>query len=109
MPVGLKALGETAQRRLRKTPPWRIDAVLATFLVLVGLITTTHAAPANEPRDGVAIALLLAATVPYYARRLAPLLVFAMSHLAVTVIFCVGYPGGGLPFVLAIGAYTVGA
>lgn len=109
MAVRVKARGETALRRLRKTPPWRIDAVLASFLVLVGLITTTNATPANEARDGVAIALLLAATVPYYARRLAPLPVFVVSHLAVAAIFSLGYPGGGLPFVLAVGAYTVGA
>ena len=36
-------MGLSALERIRRTPPWRIDAVLATFFVLTGLITTGEA------------------------------------------------------------------
>lgn len=109
MAVGLKGFGESALERIRRTPPWRIDALLATFLVVVGLSTTNHATAVNAPRDGLAVALVLAATVPFYARRPAPLPVFAVSMTAAAAVFVLGYPGGALPFVIAVGAYAVGA
>ena len=95
--------------QIRQTAPWRIDAVLATFLVVTGLTTTNQADPIYRPRDGLALALILVATLPYYARRRAPLLVFAVSQTAIAAIFVLDYHGGALPFVLAVGAYTVGA
>ena len=98
-----------ALERVRRMPPWRVDAVLATFLVLMGLTTTGHPGAASEPRDGAAVALILVATVPYYARRLAPLAVFAVSQTAIALIFVLGYPGGALPFALAFGTYSVAA
>ncbi len=107
--VGARAVGVSALERIRRTPAWRIDAVLATFLVLTGLTTTNQMEPLYEPRDGIAIALILAGTVPFYARRVAPLAVFAVSQTAIGAIFVLGYHGGALPFVLAVGAYTVGA
>ena len=105
----MKAVGVSVLERIRRTPPWRIDAVLATFLVLTGLTTTNQTEPIYEPRDGVAVALILAATLPYYVRRQAPLPVFVVSQTAIAAIFVSGYHGGALPFVLAVGAYTVGA
>jgi hypothetical protein len=67
--VRAKAVAMSAIEWLRQAAPWRIDAVLATFFVLVGVMTTDQADPLYEPRDAVAIGLILAATVPYYARR----------------------------------------
>ncbi len=107
--VGVKAVGVSTLERIRRIPPWRVDAVLATFLVLIGLMTTNHADPVYEPRDGLATGLILAGTVPYVARRRAPLPVFAVSQTAIAAVFALGYHGGALPFVLAVGAYTVGA
>jgi signal transduction histidine kinase len=107
--VQLKTVGLSALERIRRTPPWRIDAVLGTFVVLTGLITTNQADPGYEPRDGVALALILASTVPYYVRRLAPLPVFAVSQTAMAALFILEYHGGALPFVLAVGTYTVAA
>jgi signal transduction histidine kinase len=107
--VRAKAVAMSAIEWLRQAAPWRIDAVLATFFVLVGVMTTDQADPLYEPRDAVAIGLILAATVPYYARRRAPLPVFAVSQTAMAVLFVLDYHGGALPFVLAVGAYTVGA
>ena len=83
--------------------------MLATFFVLVGFTTTEQADPLYEPRDAVAIGLVLAATLPYYARRRAPLPVFVVSQTAMAVLFVLDYHGGAMPFVLAAGAYTVGA
>ena len=105
----VKALGVSVMERIRRTPPWRIDAVLATFLVLTGLATTNQPDPIYEPRDAFATGLVLAATLPYYLRRLAPLPVFAVSMTAGAVLFVQDYDGGALPFVIAVGAYTVGA
>ena len=109
MTVGVKAVGVSALGRIRRTPPWRIDAVLATCFVVAGLTTTNPSNAVYEPRDGVAIGLILAATLPYYARRLAPLPVLAVSVTAVAALFVQGYAAGALPFVIAVGVYTVGA
>ncbi|MEO7837393.1 MAG: sensor histidine kinase [Acidimicrobiales bacterium] len=105
----MKAMGVAALDRLRRMPPWRIDVLLATCFVLAGMTTTNQANAVYAPRDGVAIGLILATTLPYYARRLAPLPVFAVSMTAVAALFVNGYPGGALPMVIAVGAYTVGA
>ena len=107
--MSVKAVAGAALERIRQTPAWRIDAVLATFLVATGFTTTNQVEAIYKPRDGVAIALILAATLPYYLRRRAPLLVFAVSQTAIAAIFMLDYHGGALPFVLAVGAYTVGA
>ena len=98
-----------ALKRVRRTPPWRIDAVLATCFVVTGLTTTNPSAAIYEPRDSVAVALILAATLPYYARRRAPLAVLVVSVTAVAALFVQGYAAGALPFVIAVGVYTVGA
>ncbi len=98
-----------ALERLRQSPQWRIDALVATFLVLTGMTTTNQTDAIYEPRDGAAIVLILLATVPYYVRRRAPLAVFVVSLVSVAALYMLDYPGGALPFVLAVGAYTVGA
>ena len=98
-----------AIERLRRMPAWRIDAVLATCFVVTGLTTTSESSAVYEPRDGLAIGLILVATLPYYVRRLAPLPVFAVSMTAVAALFVNSYPAGALPMVIAVGAYTVGA
>src|SRR6266545_3502820 len=61
-----------------------------------------QASATYEPRDGVAIGLILVATLPYYARRLAPLPVFVVSVAAVAALFALGYAGGALPMVIAV-------
>ena len=48
-------MGKAALEFIRRTPPWRIDAVLATCFVLAGLTTTSRTEPIYEPRDGMAI------------------------------------------------------
>ncbi|HET7652162.1 MAG TPA: sensor histidine kinase, partial [Acidimicrobiales bacterium] len=95
--------------RLRQMPPWRLDAVLATLFVVTALVTTSRTDPAYEARDGVAVALVLTATVPYYFRRVAPLAVLVVSLSATGALFLGGYDAGALPFLVAVGIYTVGA
>jgi signal transduction histidine kinase len=90
-------------------PPWRVDAVLATLFVVTALATTRRPDPVYEPRDGVAIVLILASTVPYYVRRLAPLPVLVVSLSATAALFIDGYDAGALPFLIGVGIYTVGA
>jgi signal transduction histidine kinase len=99
----------SAMARLRRTRPWTVDALLATCFVLTGLTTTNQTSPLYRPRDGLALALILAATLPHYARSRAPLPVFAVSMAAVAMIFVKHYAAGALPLVIAVGAYTIGA
>ena len=106
-PVG--SSGVVLLERVRRMPAWRLDAVLATAFVCTGLLTTGRTEPGYEPRDALAVVLVLAATVPYYARRLAPVAVFAVSMTAVAALYIGGYDAGGLPFVVGAGAYTVAA
>lgn len=109
MTMGAQAIGVPSLDGLRRMPPWRIDAVLATCFVLTGLTTTSQSSTTYKPRDGLAVGLILATTLPYYARRFAPLPVFAVSMTAVAALFVNRYPAGALPMVIAVGAYTVGA
>jgi signal transduction histidine kinase len=60
-------------------------------------------------RDGVALLLILAATLPYYVRRRAPLAVYIVTMTAVVVLMLRGYGEGALALMLLLGAYTVGA
>jgi signal transduction histidine kinase len=107
--VGVRDAAATALERMRQLPPWRVDAVLAVCFVVAGLATTGGAGAGYEPRDGIAIALVLLATVPYVARRYAPLPVFIVSVVATAALFARHNHGGALPMVVAIGAFTVAA
>jgi signal transduction histidine kinase len=110
-PVGLlgTVTGVGLVERLRHLPRWCQDAVLATVLVAIGLATTANPDPGYEPRDGLVVALVLVATLPYYARRLAPVPVFVVSLTATAVLYVLDYDAGALSFVVIAGAYTVAA
>jgi signal transduction histidine kinase len=101
--------GRSLLDRIQRTPAWRLDAVIATAFVATGLLTTGRTEPGYEPRDALAVALVLATTVPHYARRLAPTPVFVVSMTAAAALYILGYDAGGLPFVIGAGAYTVAA
>jgi signal transduction histidine kinase len=92
--------------------PWVLDAVLGTFFVIFGFVgATTATPPANdyEALDWRAYLLILAVTLPYYFRRRFPLTVFTVSTLAIVVYSLLGFYEGGLPSIVLIGMYTVGA
>jgi signal transduction histidine kinase len=92
-----------------RVPPWAIDAVVGVVLMAVGLLSTATADPGNRERDGLAVALVLAATLPYVVRRRAPLPVFVVTALAVAALMLRQYEEGALPLILLLGAYTVGS
>ena len=95
--------------RVPRAPAWSVDLILAVVFVVSGLSTTTTTSGLYEPRDGRAIALILIGTVPYVVRRKAPLVVFSCSAVSIAILFSLGYDGGSLPTVIAVGIYTVGA
>jgi signal transduction histidine kinase len=99
--------------RGRTLPVWVLDAVLATGLLVVALVSV-NVEPINadldyEPIDGLAYALILAITLPYYFRRRAPFAVFVVSTVGLVAYFSQAYHEGGLPTTLLVGIYTVGA
>jgi signal transduction histidine kinase len=101
-------------QRWARTRPLLVDAGLAIGFAVAGLLTTARAGAAAsagpyEERDALGLALVLAATLPYAARRRAPALVYVGTAMAVSVLMLSGYDEGALPSVLAVGAYTVAA
>jgi signal transduction histidine kinase len=90
-----------------------IDAVLGTLVVVGGLLTTTDASSGTDviyrERDGLAVVLVLIATVPYYVRRRAPLAVFTTTGIAVAILMLRDHSAGTLPWALLLGIYTVAA
>jgi len=111
--VSLTAVAKQCRQSIGRLPEWAVDAVLGTLVVLAGLFSTgaedAGVDLAFRPRDSIAVALVLAATVPYYLRRRAPLTVFVFGSAAVGVLMLLDYEPGALPWALLLGAYTVGA
>jgi len=110
----MRTAGWSSLQRWARTRPLLIDICLAVGFAVAGLLTTNRgetatAAGPYEPRDALSVALVLAATLPYAARRRAPAPVYVASAVAVTVLMLSGYDEGALPSVLAVGAYTVAA
>lgn len=95
----------------RRVPPWAIDLVVGALLVLVGVLTTgsdPNGPSATKPRDALAWALIGAATLPLFARRRAPVVVFVISSAAVLAMMLAGYGEGALPSAAVVALYTVG-
>ena len=107
--VGTEVAQPRALEHLRRIPVWRVDAALAIAFVVAGLLTTNRDQAGYEPRDALAVALVLASTVPYVFRRRAPLAVYLVSIVAVATLFILDHDGGVLPMILLVGAYSVGA
>jgi signal transduction histidine kinase len=106
----------TAQRAWawgKSLSPWVLDAVMATFFVIFGFVGATTAPPSDdriyEALDWRAYLLILAITLPYYFRRRFPLSVFVISAIGIVVYSILGFYEGGLPSVVLVGMYTVGA
>jgi len=98
-------------RRLQSTNLWVIDGVLATAflaLVLVGHFATSGRAGVDyHDPDVLSVLACLAAAVPYYFRRHAPLAVLLISEIGVVVLTVGDYRTGAAPTVLFVGVYTV--
>jgi len=101
-------------QRWVRARPLLVDAVLAVGLALAGLLTTAGVGT-TQPEglyarpDALALTLVLVATLPYAARRKAPVPVFIITTAAVTALMLLGYNEGALPWVLLVGTYTVAA
>lgn len=99
--------------RAMRAHPAVVDAVWATAFVAIAIVSTRDAATARLGTpltdDAGGWLLLLGATVPYYWRRKAPVVVFVLSSLAVMVLSGLEYQEGATPLVALFGAYTVGA
>jgi signal transduction histidine kinase len=109
MSVRLTELGS----RVRRMNVWALDAVLATvFLVLVlggHFAASGNAGVDYRDPDAFSVMLSLAAAVPYYFRRHAPLAVLLISEAAVVVLTVRDYQTGAAPSVLLVGVFTVAA
>jgi signal transduction histidine kinase len=99
-------------QRLRSTNPWVIDAVLATFFVVICLVALFTASSSGDhylDNNAWSVFLTLGATVPYYFRRHAPRRVLLISAVFVVVLTVGDYQTGATPTVLLVGVYTVAA
>jgi signal transduction histidine kinase len=99
--------------KIRRTPPWLIDAVIATAFIPIalGAFLSTDATDVDglkEP-DALGVVLTLACVLPYYFRRRAPLVVFLVSAIPFSVLLVGDYSTGGPAQILLIGTYTIAA
>ena len=104
-----RAESPSSPRRKKQRPVWYLDAALAAPLAITILLSTHRVGPDPDPIGAPAIALVLIATLPYFARRTAPLPVLLISLPAAAALYIAGYNPGSTPFLVAIGAYTVAA
>jgi signal transduction histidine kinase len=110
---GAYGRGVRMLRRWQTAPSWAIDAVLGTVILLAGVFSTAQAEAdpgvVYSDRDALAWVLILAATLPYFVRRRAPVAVFVVTSVAAAVLMLQGYDAGVLPLALLVGCYTVAA
>src|SRR5262245_6750195 len=99
LPDRLTQLGS----RVRRVNLWVLDALLAPaflVLVLVGHVTATgNPDVVYRDPDAFSVFLSLAAAVPYYFRRHAPLAVLLISEAAVVLLTVRDYQTGAAPSV----------
>ena len=79
----------------RELKPWVLDAWIGTAFTVFGLLGLfSEAGPAGAYRDPDALAVLLAlvASLPYFARRRAPVVVLATNILGICALGIIGYP-----------------
>ncbi len=93
--------------------PALVDAAWATLFV-VAAVVSTRATPIENAGipltdDLVGVLLLLTATLPYYLRHRAPLVVFVVGSSAVLLLSGLEYQEGATPLITLFGAYTVGS
>jgi signal transduction histidine kinase len=106
--TGARGIGQ----RLRRTNPWVLDGVVAALFLVVGLLSTQGRGDVPradyQPTDAFSVLLVVLTSVPYAARRRAPLAVFVVSSIAVSLLVGLGYNQGVTPLFLLLGAVTVG-
>src|SRR5262245_7087927 len=92
----------SARRWLRSQPPLVVDSVIAVGLFLLSavtlLISEPHAEMGEQPDTVFAYVLAAVMTLPVAARRIRPLVVYAVVLAAMTVYECLGYGGVNVSF-----------
>ncbi|MFN8035791.1 MAG: sensor histidine kinase [Acidimicrobiia bacterium] len=99
-------------RRFQRLSPRTIDAVIGTcftVLGLVGLFTTSVVRHHFREPDAFAVFLALGCTLPFFARRRAPLATLLVSTAFLVVLATMEFPYGLHAQMLLVGAYTVGS
>jgi signal transduction histidine kinase len=99
-------------QRFRDLNPGVLDAWIGTaFTVfgLVGLFSESGPAGAYRTPDAVAVLLALLASLPYFARRRAPVTVLALNIVAICALGLIGYPFNVQAQMVLVGIYTVGS
>ena len=96
----------------RDLNPWVIDAWIGTaFTVfgLIGLFSESGPRGAYKSPDALAVLLALLASLPYFARRRAPVAVLAVNIVAICGLGIIGYPFNVQAQMALVGVYTVGS
>jgi len=96
----------------RDLNPWVIDAWIGTaFTVfgLIGLFSESGPRGAYTSPDALAVLLALLASLPYFARRRAPVAVLAVNIVAICGLGIIGYPFNVQAQMALVGVYTVGS
>ncbi len=99
-------------QRFRDLNPWVVDAVLGTaFTVfgLVGLFSDGGSKPGYHSVDAFGVILALTCSLPYFARRHAPVPVLLANVVALCVLAIIGYPSNVQSQMLLVGLFTVGS
>jgi signal transduction histidine kinase len=99
-------------RRFRLVNPWVIDGVLGTLFTVVGLIGVFAGVDTSKgfrKGDGLAVALTLACTLPYYVRRRFPLLSGMASLAALVALATSGYQSSVQSQMVLVTTYTFGS
>ncbi|NEE00005.1 sensor histidine kinase [Phytoactinopolyspora halotolerans] len=88
-----------------------IDAALAAFLVVLGLVVTSAfdnwEVDVDRPIDGVGYALIVVTGGVLAVRRRWPVAVLAVAALAISSYLAAGYPYGPIFFSFFVAVYTV--
>jgi len=95
--------------RIRRTEPWKIDAVIATLFLFATPLALANSGPSYKDPTPLVYAIAIASVVPYYIRRRAPLPVFLISAAGLMILTLGDYSSDPLSQLALIGTYTVGA
>ena len=105
-PVEIVGTAKRTWARAQGLSPWVLDGVLAATMVVLGSATRsgpTAVGARPTARDGLAVVLLLAATVPYVVRSRYPFGVFVTTYVALVLYVGLGYNEGLLPIFVLVG------
>jgi len=86
-----------------------IDTWESVIFGLIGLFSESGPRGAYKSPDALAVLLALLASLPYFARRRAPVAVLAVNIVAICALGIIGYPFNVQAQMALVGVYTVGS